>query len=870
MGIIEEDMIMNKNYIYTILFSVSIMTTFGCVDENFDDLRPGHSGNDIFFGARAGIENADSNTKTSYAGENSYYTDNGLRYERIDWAAGDNIEIYCAEAVNGPTSHYAVTSADDNSGEKADYATLSRHGSDGLQWGTGKEVDGTTGVHDFYAMYPSSTMFDLSAEPNLAQGVKMEGTIIKGIVPLSQTPARIIPEGNNYVLEPDMRYAYMAAKSTGVVRYDKEGKQNGVSLSFVPIVTALKVELKLPEMVNNAPSLGINVANIYVQGKGIAGSFSCSLENWNRTKAPVPACLNSPEATDNITISTWQTDESGKQVPLQIAAGATLTFTVFLLPGADIENIKIGFSDGSAGEPMGKNLTGLVIPKQKKTVIKNLHLPAEGFEFKAENWMTQLAPETEFNRLSIPGASGAFTQAGSSDSRSQELTFTQLWDVGIRAFEISTDRKQSNFANEPVTCNSKNISGVTVSSVLREITGKLSNSNECAILIFTYQPTGDSNYPRDPAAYVEKVCTYFSNNYNSYLEKFRPTLTLGEAKGKLIVIIRPSQIDEDTLEERTAALTAANNSQVAGKILVVDGCGTAKDRWGSRGYQVNGARVLEQATTYTNNHKFWDSNTMENVLITNGWDSVLKNAAEFDFDVNISADETPYQIWYQEWSRVVPDMNQDGVMDIIKFEHDGGGTGYTNYPPDGSRYPTYATPIDFTAYWMESYGEKLQDAKQAFDMALSNNYDGLSNSDPNLPDATETPYVFINSLSGFYVDNDIYESYTPLAPNDKSRYNTSSERGSAFYVGGSKGDIPGLAADLNEDFYQYVLSKGDATGATGIVMMDFVANDLKSDNSNAGSYYLPGVIINNNRRINTVVVPVPPVSGDTSEGEEEA
>ena len=856
MGIIEEAINMNRNYLYTILFSISMLTTLGCVEENLESLRPEHSGDDIFFGARAGIENTDSDTKTSYAGENSYYTDNGIRYERIDWAVGDNIEIYCAEAVNGPTSHYIVTSADNNSDVKADYATLSRYGSDGLQWGTGKVVNNTVGVHDFYAMYPSSTMFDSSAEPNLAQGVKMDGTVIKGIVPLSQTPARIIPEGNNYILEPDMRYAYMAAKSAGVVRYDKDGKQNGVSLSFVPIVTALKVQMKLPEMVGNAPALSINVASIYVQGKGIAGSFSCSLENWDRTNDAVPACINSPEATDNITISTWQTNESGKQIPLTMTAGATLTFTVFLLPGADIQDIKISFSDGSAGTPMGKELTGLLIKKQKKTIINNLHLPAEGFEFKPENWMTQLEPETEFNRLSIPGATGAFTKAGTTDSRSQELTFTQLWDTGIRAFEISTDRKQDDFADEAVMCNSKDISGVTVRSVLNEITQKLSNSEECAILIFTYQPTGNDPV-RNPAAYVEQVCTYFTNNYNSYLKKYHPSLTLQEAKGKLIVIIRPSQIDEDTETERSAALTAANNSDVADKILVVDGCGTAKDRWGSRGYLVNNNRALEQATTYTTGNLEWDTNTMEYALINNGWKTyVKKSESQFNFNVNIAESEPYYEIWYHDWARVVPEGGEDPNKDDFYYTLTGGNNSGL----------AVTTPRRFTATWRESYNEKLDDAKTAFEMALSGDYDGIKNGTSATPTDEEKKFVFINSLSGFYLDSDILESYTPLAPNDKSKW----EGGHAYYVGGSKGDISGLAADLNEDFYQYVLSKGDATGATGIVMMDFVSNTLKADNSNAGSYYLPGVIINNNRRINTVIVPEPPISDDKTEEEEEA
>ena len=58
------------------------------------------------------------------------------------------------------------------------------------------------------------------------------------------------------------------------------------------------------------------------------------------------------------------------------------------------------------------------------------------------------------------------------------------------------------------------------------------------------------------------------------------------------------------------------------------------------------------------------------------------------------------------------------------------------------------------------------------------------------------------------------------------------------------GDIPALASKLNNDFYNYVLNSGfeQATGPTGVVMMDMVSNS----SADGGSYYLPGVIIGNN------------------------
>jgi hypothetical protein len=149
--------------------------------------------------------------------------------------------------------------------------------------------------------------------------------------------------------------------------------------------------------------------------------------------------------------------------------------------------------------------------------------------------------------------------------------------------------------------------------------------------------------------------------------------------------------------------------------------------------------------------------------------------------------------------------------------------------------------------------------KKTFDMALSGEYDGSISG--------KGPYVFVNVLSGFYTTtaSGFSNSYLPLDPTDNY----------SNYAGGSIGDIKGLSQDLNEAFYQYVLSKKDKTGATGIVMMDFVANQLEYNSDgvtpkNGGSFYLPGVIINNNYMFNTVEVPEAPAPGGSTDDEEDA
>lgn len=792
---------MMKN-IYKLFVFLAVILFTACQDEELvkENEKPVQVGDEIMFGVRAGFEISNPESRTQYGGTENIVDGK----EPINWTEGDQVEIYCGEATNGPTAHYTVQTQTDDNGDVITY--LVRNGNSSLQWGSNDP-------HTFYAMYPSSEMFDPNSESNVAKGVGMEGSVVKGIVPIEQSPVTIDSEEKNgvthYIANPNMNYAYMVAKSTAT-RDDES-----VSLNFVPIVTAVKVELSLPESITNdgvttKPNT-INVAYVQIEGKGIAGSFSTDLSKWGN--ATYPECTNSTEATDFVTLNLWQKEdgEGGNREPLAITAGGSLTFTVFLLPGADINSLKVSFSDGSAGY-VGKTLSKenvVLFPKHKKTIINGLQLPVSGFKLNVGNWMSQLDEQTKFNRLSIPGAGSAFSKDGGDGYSAQTLSFDEQWKAGIRAFEIITDRVQgTDFGSEAVRCNGKAVANTTVNSVMSQIAGNLEGTKECAVVIFTYQPSG-RNPARDPEAYITNIRTYFKDNYYDKLIKYRPTLTLGEAQGKIIVIVRPSQIDEDTQDERNAALAAVSDEtfNIGNKILIVDGCGTAKDKWRIRGYSNNGARSPEQGTYNWR----WNTANVEYSIANNSWGTVTKADAEYYYNVNLEDSEN-YQIWYQEWARVVPDAGTIGDDEAI------------------TKFGSY--------YWRDSYNEKLADVKKTFDMALSGEYDGTVSG--------KDAYVFVNSLSGFYVSNSYQHSYSPLDPS------------SIYYQGGSQGDIAGLAQDLNEAFYQYVLSKEDQTGATGIVMMDFVANKLNEDESNKGSYYLPGVIINNNFRFNTVAVPEAP------------
>ncbi len=787
--------------IYKIVAFLAVILFTACQDDELvkEIEQPVQVGDEIMFGASAGFEISNPESRTEYGGTENIVDGK----EPINWTEGDQVEIYCAEASNGPTAHYTVQTGTDN-GSTITYLVSKENSS--LQWGS----DNT---HNFYAMYPSSQMFTAD-QSTLAQGVKMDGTKLTGIIPAAQNPAGFTVTDGNYVVAPDMKYAYMAAKSTAT-RAD-----GSVSLNFVPIVTAVQIQLIVPTSVTSGTGavVPVSIAEIQVQGSGIAGGFTADLSKWTGT---YPECTNSEDGTDNIQIPVWQDNK-----PITLAAGKSLTFTVFLRPGADISNLKVQISPTGSGY-VGKALTDVTLPKNLKTVITNLKLPATGVEIDASKWMNQLSGDLALKKLSIPGTGGSFTHAYSDESYKQQSVVAlsdeegviDQWDLGIRAFEIASDRPRygtTSLGEEYVKCN-KTSMGVTVYKVLTDLIAKVtSNPTETAVLILTYQPEGAwdgiSQRNRNANTYAQSLrvlydgttdgTTTSTTNYKltedqrNHLIQYKPDLTLAEARGNVMVFCRINQKDEEdggSFSEASAILAGTN-------ITLIDGCGTGKDRWGSRGYKVQGNVAYDAANTSdaTKSVDYWMQFDRSGSIFTGGYTYTARDyannvtspiVADGDLNFGFSTNYSGITCWYQEWARVV-DLAHLGVTSGNYYERSN------------------------SVRWYESYNEKLAAINETFNMAISDRF---------------SSYIFINSLCGYLVDSSISESYEIFTGSN---------------TGGIAGNIKALAANLNPAFYQYVLNSGleQATGPTGIVMMDYVS----ANSTDGGSYYLPGVIIANN------------------------
>ncbi len=753
--------------------------------------KPAVAGDEIIFGSRAGFENANPDTRTIYSGE--VYQSNGKNFERIDWVTGDQVEIYSPEAGNGPTAHYSVTqqSVDEEGVDVKDEGYLTKIADNGLAW----KGDG---VHHFYAMYPSTLMVNPSMDPNntLAQGVKMDKTILTGVVPHAQRSIawREVNQTFNekstkkYYAMPDMKYAYMAAKSTATIA---DGK---VSLDFVPVVTALEVELQ-------AQNVPVTISEIRVAGSGIAGSFKADLSaEW---VGGYPVCEN--------------VDDSNKQdyvlftlhEPKALNEGESLVFTVFLRPGADYENVTVGFSQTGASylsNQLGNDADKVTILASKKTVVNDFLLPKEEDDLviDASNWLNQLPDNFKLGYLSLPGTGGSFSYNYNDSStkkyyQQQSLDLDAQWKAGIRAFEVVVDRQSSTTASlggTMVKCNKTSME-VSFDAVMTNICNKVKENNEeLAVVVITYQPE-DSNPNRNSDAFAQNLIVW----WNSVTEKemyalYEPHLTLGDVRGKVLVLARIHQKDEN--DNGNGIESAMNRINSAGcPFVIISDCGTAKDRWGARGYKIG-----DTPCAHISNSKDGDANVIENHMTGNPG-LVFPEAAEnatrvsvispknssytisrpalgsagkdellFSFDTNKG-----FKCWYQEWARVV-------INPVY------------NYSWNYSWYARGETS------WFESLNEKKSNIEQTFNMAI--------NSDPS----AEGAMVYLNSLCGYAASTSFEDSLIPSI-------------GNAY--GGSGGDIEALANVLNPWFAQLVFDVGleQSTGPTGVIFMDRVTSNME-------------------------------------------
>lgn len=864
-----------KKYIFAI-FSVCAALLFAGCSENleFEDVLPveKHYGEEVKFGSSASYNvkgGTKNGTRTVYGGYENI-TDGK---EPVYWIQGDAVRIYCPQA-SYKTADYNV----DVTGNNTITTSLSRRGDSALQWGN------PNSEHTFYAMYPAPSATETGKDLN---GV----STITGTIPAIQAPIKYEKKNAyDYVFAPDMNYAYMVAKT--VVPVPNNIGEN-VYLRFMPIATALEITLR------NASGRTLNLNSVVLSSKnnGVAGSFTANLETIELSaEGSVKYGKGYPETaiigntTNSITVPFVQNAGEGSN-SFEVKLGESVTFTVFMLPTADITDLQIRINGSEDGNDVFKTGTfnGVTIEKKKKTYLRNLSISAVSFTdaewFKA---IYENAPNTKMQTLSIPAAGGAgsgYTTAGNynveDNLRQQNYDIPTLWNLGIRCFEFAVDIAsggESGLLGQQYLLSGGSSCGITLGDAVTDVVNQLvANPHEFAMVILTYQNTGGwggmDNIDRNPAMFMKQANAFWTKMQAGLLARnegkpelqhintalYSPSMTATDAHGKLFCIARPTSIYQDygSVLKQTTGSGYANKNSIETKplptmdaphehMMVIQGWGALKDKWQQRGYANYSVRKTNTTDYDGKPGRPFNVSTMSVKRTWHSqatWDDLLAGYYTYSLSGNVPV-ESDYTI---RTSNLTADFSYDiltttgnttkgawvqewaRVSNLTEVYWHGfaAGVNKDNFVSEAG----YNTECK-TAYWAPSYDEKITRINETLTKAT-----GRQSSDNT---------VYVNSLCGYYIDPNIESSYLPLVLTDRNIGNKNAVLSVTSSTAGMAGNIQDFAHDVNKTFNGKLqeLTASDNVGPMGIIMMDRVGEVLKDGDES--SKIIPQIIIANN------------------------
>lgn len=550
---------------------MSVMVLFGmvsCSDENIEGNGSVKGGELIQFSIDPAA------TRTVYEAET------GDPAWQIDWLTGDKIRIFCDRAEGKTDAEYTITPTDatHSTPQAASKYGIVNANADGLRW-NGALIANNYPKHDFYAVYPSTAVRSTS------EGYSRTGSNVDLKLVNNQVCTVKAGEGEEitYIAEPDMNNAYMVAAATGVdprnVKSQKEpGKAGGINLQFSPIMTTLDLFVAYEGSTNGTEDVDepLNVTGITVTLPGVP-RVAGNCFRYNITGGSKGTLVTDGIPTSTETFFAGVRYNGGNSLPL--LKGQSVKFTVFLPPveisnanqitvrlnasGSNDFTVKVGKAEGNAEYIVGGAKKQIRLPKIKVDLTK----------VKANNWISKLDDNIYINQLSIPGTnnSAAFkSYAGLATSQSKNLE--DQWNAGVRAFEfrtaVSTGATTSYDAGRRVaTCYDAGTNlQCSFDEAMTSITGFLTeNPGEFAIVVSSYQGQNGgsgisiSDFAKMGKNYWLAESTFFGlfgigewyygmpffvkkwadekNPKNeSWFVDFKPELTIGEARGKIILI----------------------------------------------------------------------------------------------------------------------------------------------------------------------------------------------------------------------------------------------------------------------------------------------------------------------------------------------
>lgn len=475
----------------------------GCSDNNEPGTERPAAGTAINFAL-----SGDQSSRTVYDENDTY---------QINWVSGDKIRIYCDEAEDVTNADYEVIEPIDDTNK---HTSTLKYNENGLKWGS-------EDMHHFYAVYPADDS---------------RVSVSNGIATFKLNQNQVCTAGDadangHYATQPDMQNAYMVANLT-------TAPVENVYLTFKPVMTTLNITVRGRNINEDKVTItGISIVNNNVRSSDVSnGVFKYDIANRQM--------VNSGTSSNTTTETTFVRikDKNGNYY-LDLESEQSVTFTVFLPPlSIDAAN-QVDVRVHATGETTQEVTIGGNADKNGNTVEYaasskgNLTLP--NFPSKknddTNNWITPLDDNIYVSQLSIPGTHDAATGDGTPNGlgETQERTLDEQFEMGIRAFDIRPAVKD----NRIIICHGAVETTYEWEQVMARFEYYLQkNPGEFIIVLMRHE----TEYDGDNSNWGAMMQTRLQNikdatnpaTNESYAIDFRPDLTIGDMRGKILFLCR--------------------------------------------------------------------------------------------------------------------------------------------------------------------------------------------------------------------------------------------------------------------------------------------------------------------------------------------
>ena len=483
----------------------------GCQEENPDPNNGNSEGNYIPFAV------SETKTRTVYDETDQL---------QLNWVTGDKVRIFCDQAADKTTAEYGITDISKNNCNLA-------ANSDGLKWG------GYDNEHTFYAVYPSD---------------ETKVSVTDGIAELKINRDQEVTLGSRngtvYSTTPDMSNAYMVACTTAVASETTSDKP--VELKFSPIMTTLKIVVS--GKADNSTSVqltGVSLIMNVPADVAKSGNFKYDIRNGeivqsNNTDKTTFSSetifinIKTADGTDAVTLEGGQSIELLAFLPpVPINNSNQVTVKVHTT-GEGVKSLTLGkFKKDSDGNETDE--ANFDIAASSKATVRLPKIPTDQ---QGNNWITPLDDDIYVQQLSIPGTHDAAANSTTvfDAGQTQSKNFSEQLIMGIRAFDMRP--AYYSYGSKMWLWHSGTRCDDSLNEALTTMSEYLTN-NPGEFIILQIKHETEYGIGKRTSNW-DKIYDEL-NAFQSQIVSWKPDLTIGECRGKFIIITRTDFTNREQL-----------------------------------------------------------------------------------------------------------------------------------------------------------------------------------------------------------------------------------------------------------------------------------------------------------------------------------